>query len=209
MKGKLSIVLLLVVVAGGGFAAWNEVSSKTAALAELEAKTAQLTQENESLKQQASACEASKSETTAQLQELQKANCKGVWSPEAGCQEPPDIFESPKGGETLCFGKTVEVKWDPSLVTAESVDVMLATSSNSGKLATIANSEGAYRWKLESPHKTAGDSGSFTIAAGMYKLRLQAEDGTLLGKDTELFTIKKCGDSPAKKAAAPAKKKKR
>jgi hypothetical protein len=201
---KLFVVLLLVLLAGGGYLAWSEIESNKLALADLEQKNVQLTQESETLKQQASASELAKNQAAAQLQEMQKANCKGVWSDETGCEEPKPVFSHPMGGEDFCFGKTVEVKWDATLVKAESVDVMLATSSNSGKLATLKN-EGTYSWKLETPHKTVGDTGSFTIAAGMYRLRLQSADGILLGKDTELFTVKKCG-APAKAASLPNKK---
>ncbi|MEK7355385.1 MAG: hypothetical protein AAB250_03000, partial [Bdellovibrionota bacterium] len=176
---------------------------------ELEAKNAKLTQENEALKQQASVSEDSNKLVTAQLEELQQANCKGVWTPGIGCEEPKQVFTFPVGDETLCFGKTAEVKWDASLVKAESVDVYLATSRASEKLATLQNSEGVYRWKLEPTHKVVGESGGFTIAQGLYRLRLQTPDGILLGKDTELFSIKKCGGKAAaapKKAPLPSKK---
>lgn len=210
--GKLIPLLLLLIIAGGGFWAWTQIESSKAALTELEAKTTQLTQENETLKQQAAACEDSKAQAAGELKELQKVNCKGVWTEEGGCEEPKQVFLAPTGGEELCFGKTVDVKWNAELVKSESVEIFLATSGNSAKLAKVPTAEGVYHWKLEPTHKTVGDRGSFTIAAGLYKLRMQNESGALLGKDTDSIEIKKCGGKTAaapKKTLPPSKKKKK
>jgi hypothetical protein len=203
---KLLILFLFLVSAGGGFAAWSERESDRALIEELEQKSAALAQEASTLKQKAAACEESKQQATAELQKVQQANCKGTWSVENGCEEPQKVFITPAGGETFCFGKTVEVKWDATLVKADTVEVYLGTSSNSGKLATVPN-DGIYRWNLETTHKPIGGGGGFTIAPGLYGLRMQSPEGETLGKDSELFTIKKCGAGSAKPAPKqPAKK---
>ncbi len=209
LGAKLLFIVLLLVIAGGGFVAWNEIQTKQATIDDLELKNSELTQDSEKLKQQAAACEESKQQVSTALEQIQQADCKGIWTPGKGCEEPPKVFTAPIGGETFCFGKTVDVKWDPNLIKEESVDILLATSGNAGKLATLQSSEGVYHWPLEQTHKAEG-GGGFTIAPGLYKLSMQTPVGKLLAKDTDLFTIKKCGDTtaakPVKKTAAPAKK---
>ncbi|HVK62812.1 MAG TPA: SipW-dependent-type signal peptide-containing protein [Bdellovibrionales bacterium] len=206
LRKLLFAILFLALIGGGAFAAWSEIEAKNATIEELEQKNAELTQEAAKLKQNASALEESSKQAAAELEQIQQTNCKGIWTPGKGCEEPQQIFNAPVGGETLCFGKTIDVKWDSGPITEESVDIMLATSSNSGKLATVQNLAGLYQWELKPTHKTVGDDGSFTIAEGLYKLRLQNQDGALLGKDTELFSIKNCSTKKAKASKKTATK---
>ena len=48
--------------------------------------------------------EEAKKADSAQLLELQKAACKGVWSEETGCAEPKTVFTEPAGGVNYLKG---------------------------------------------------------------------------------------------------------
>jgi len=202
---KFVVIILLLALGGGGFFAWTQIDSKTKALEELANQNAQLTKDAEAAKQAATACEEAKKADAAQLLELKKATCKGVWSEETGCAEPKTVFKEPAGDETLCFGTNVDVKWDQGSVKAETVTLSLATSANAGKLAINVPNDGVYHWKLESTHRPVGEGNAFTIAPGMYRLRMTTAEGALLGKDTELFNIKKCDAKGEGKGGKTAK----
>jgi hypothetical protein len=126
---------------------------------------------------------------------MQNSNYRGeTLTAEKGSVMNERTLVAPLGGESYCYGQTVDIKWNKDLIKSDTVDLLLKTPTTTGKLATLRTSEGNFKWVVNRVHNMVGDRGYFNVDVGdLYKIALQSRsDGQLNGKETTLFAIKDC-----------------
>ena len=93
-----------------------------------------------------------------------------------------------------CFGKVVEVTWDPKNTPKDTMDILLTTPQTTLRLDTVPSATGMYKWAVNKKHKTTtGTPGDATIATGdLYKIRLQSAGQPVENGESDLFSIRDC-----------------
>jgi len=106
----------------------------------------------------------------------------------------------PKGGETLCIGDTIDIKWNApdkieevNLILMDVKDREKLLYNASYKLGTFPAKDGVYQWKVgDVPEGVLNESDSYDLIINT-TLMVEPKYGFLTADFTkELFSIKKC-----------------
>ncbi len=129
-----------------------------------------------------------------EVETLQIANCKGVWTKEGGCENNLSISMINLVNNKSCFGDVIKITWDPKSAPVDTMDILLTTPQTTLRLDTAASVKGQYEWTINKKHiTTTGALGDATIAPGdLYKIRLQSGGQPVENGESNLFSISDC-----------------